>query len=317
MRLHPRFVIGLAFLVSLSLGVAQESETSFGRQVSESGIRHSFLITGSRTAIINEQNQIEWEVPGRSRDGFVLPNGNALISHGREVKEYTRTGDVVFEYGLSPENKEMGTSIRLADGNTLIVERGQKPRLIEVSSKGIVVVEVPLQPETDNNHMQTRMARKLPSGNYLVPHLLAFAVKEYQPDGTVVKVFRTDLDELGGREEENWPFTAIRLENGNTLVNLTHGNKTVEFDGDGQVVWKVDNTDVDGRFADPCGGQRLPNGNTVICSYGQKSPDRPKVFEITRNKEVVWEYFHPEVRGIHEIHVLTTNGNPVEGSPLK
>ncbi|GIT38773.1 MAG: hypothetical protein Ct9H300mP7_6940 [Verrucomicrobiota bacterium] len=34
--------------------------------------------------------------------------------------------------------------------------------------------------------MQTRMARKLPNGNYLVPHLLAFKVKEYKPDGTVV-----------------------------------------------------------------------------------------------------------------------------------
>ncbi|MCH8860264.1 MAG: hypothetical protein IH843_03860, partial [Thaumarchaeota archaeon] len=31
---------------------------------------------------------------------------------------------------------------------------------------------------------------------------------------------KTDLEELGGRKAENWPFTAIRLANGNTLVNL-------------------------------------------------------------------------------------------------
>jgi hypothetical protein len=31
--------------------------------------------------------------------------------------------------------------------------------------------------------MQTRMARQLRSGNYLVPHLLAFAIKEYSTDG--------------------------------------------------------------------------------------------------------------------------------------
>ena len=30
------------------------------------------------------------------------------------------------------------------------------------------------------------MARKLPNGNYLVPHLLAFKVKEYTPEGKVV-----------------------------------------------------------------------------------------------------------------------------------
>tara|TARA_Y100001934_G_C12324667_1_gene761913 strand:+ start:157 stop:459 length:303 start_codon:yes stop_codon:yes gene_type:complete len=70
---------------------------------------------------------------------------------------------------------------------------------------------------------------------------------------------------------ENWPFTAIRLANGNTVVNLTHGNKTVEFDAKGKIVWRVDNSHVVGRFDDPCGGQRLPNGNTVISSYHQEN----------------------------------------------
>ena len=53
---------------------------------------------------------------------------------------------------------------------------------------------VPLKPETKNGHMQTRMVRrKLPNGNYeIVPHLLAFAVKEYKPDGTVVRTIRTE-----------------------------------------------------------------------------------------------------------------------------
>ena len=153
--------------------------------------------------------------------------------------------------------------------------------MLEVSREGEIAVEVPLKPDTDNAHMQTRMARKLPNGNYIVPHLLGFAVKEYAPDGKVVRTIRTDLEELGGRKEENWPFTAILLGDGRLLVNLTHGNKTVEFDGEGKVVWRVDNSDVDGRFADPCGGQRLANGNTVICSYGQRNPNKAKVFEIT------------------------------------
>lgn len=301
---------------SVGICLAQE-KGAFGSQISESGIKHSFLITGARTAIIGEDNEIVWETPGRSRDGFVLPNGNVLVSIGNAAKEFTREGEVVFEYKLDPVNKELGTVVRLENGITLVVERGVKPRLLEVGSDGLIELEVPLQPETDNGHMQTRMARKLPNGNYLVPHLLAFAVKEYSPSGEVIKTFMTDSEELGGRKAENWPFTAIRLENGNTLVNLTHGNKTVEFDADGKVVWRVDNSDVGGRFADPCGGQRLPNGNTVICSYGQKAPDKAKAFEVTRDKKVVWEYKNPKLKGIHEIHVLTTNGEPVAGTPLK
>ncbi len=79
------------------------------------------------------------------------------------------------------------------------------------------------------------MASKLPNGNYIVPHLLAFAVKEYQLDGKVVRTIKTDLPELGDRKQRNWPFTAIHLKGGNLLVNLTNGNKTVKFDRNGQV----------------------------------------------------------------------------------
>ena len=148
-----------------------------------------------------------------------------------------------------------------------------------------------------------------------MPHLLAFKVKEYSPKGEVVKEFKTDLDELGGRKAENWPFTAIRLDNGSTLVNLTHGNKTVELDRDGRVVWQVGNADFPDEkpFADPCGGQRLPNGNTVIASYGSQGDI--KVFEVTRDKKIVWKYTGKH--RAHEIQVLTTNGKPIEGKPLK
>lgn len=298
----------LSLAATANVAVARESP-SFGRQESDSGIRHSFLIAGKTTVLVGEDGEGLWRTRGYSRDAFVLENGNILASIGGRAREMTREGKVVWSYSLSEENKELGTAVRLDNGNTLVVERGGKPRLLEVTPKGEIAVEVPLQPETDNAHMQTRMARKLPNGNYLVPHLLAFALKEYRPDGTVVATIRTDLEELGGREAENWPFTAIRLENGNTLVNLTHGNKTVEFDSGGKVAWKVTNEDVGGRFADPCGGQRLANGNTIICSYGQRNPRKPKLFEITPDKKVVWEFFHPEIRA-HEVHVLTTNGKP-------
>ncbi len=299
----------LALLLFPASTLFIQAEDTFGEQRSETGIRHSFLIAGNPTVIVSEEGKVTWKTQGRARDAFVLPNGNVLVSTGNVAKEITPAGKTVWEYKLAPENKELGTAVRLDDGNTLVVERGVSPRLLEVTADGKIAVEVPLLPETDNGHMQTRMARKLPNGNYLVPHLLAFAVKEYQPDGTVVKTFKTDLEELGGRAAECWPFTAIRLENGNTLVNLTHGNQTVEFDADGKVVWRVTNEDVEGRFADPCGGQRLASGNTVICSYGQKKPTMPKLFEVTRDRKVVWEFFHPKVKA-HEVHILTTNGKP-------
>lgn len=286
-------------------------EIAPGKQSSTSGIKHSFIVFGKTTAIFNEYSQATWVGPRGTRDGEVLANGNVLVSTHAIAREYKKgTYEVVWSYKLDKRNSELGTVNRLENGNTLVVERGPIPRILEVDSNGRIVVEVPLQPETVNAHMQTRMARKLPNGNYLVPHLLAFKVKEYTPSGKVVNVLRTDQAQFGGREAKNWPFTAIRLESGNTLVSLTNGNKIAEFAPDGTVAWYSDNSDVDGRFQDPCGAQRLPNGNTIICAYGQNDPSKAKVFEITPEKEVVWEFFHPEIKA-HEIQILTRNLAPL------
>jgi hypothetical protein len=284
--------------------------------LAEDVVRHTLFIAGpSFTGILDEQGQPQWDAgESGARDGFILPNGNALIAWKDEVRESTRDKQVVFRYARSEENSEIGTVERLPNGNTLITELGGKPRLLEVSSKGQVVVQVALQPETENAHMQTRMARKLPNGNYLVPHLLAFKVKEYKPSGQVVNELRTDLESLGGRAAENWPFTAIRLPDGNTLTTLTHGNKVVEWNAAGEVVWSLTNDDLAERpLVDPCGAQRLPNGNTVIASYG--ATKGIKILEVDRNKKMVWHYSGPH--RVHELQVLTTNGTALTGAPLK
>ena len=310
MQRCAQIFVQLMLIVGISLNACLAQEP----------IRHSIFIAGPTfTGILGEDSDEIWNAgKAGARDGCVLPNGNVLIAWSDEVRELTRADNKsVFHYRLSADNQEIGTAERLEDGNTLITELGKSPRLIEIDSTGKVVVSFALAPETDNGHMQTRMARKLAGGTYLVPHLLAFKVKEYDASGKILKEFRTDFDELGGRAAENWPFTAIRLANGNTLVNLTHGNKSIEIDADGEIVWQVSNDDVDGKpFADPCGAQRLPNGNTVIASYGAK-PDEGivKIFELTRNKKVVWSYSGKH--RAHEIHVLTTNGQPVEGKPLR
>ena len=41
---------------------------------------------------------------------------------------------------------------------------------------------------------------------------------------------------------------------------------------------------------DPCGAQRLANGNTVIASYGQGKPGEVKLLEVTPDKKLVWSF---------------------------
>lgn len=313
MRHSTRFslVLLLSFvLISFSARVGKKIAPD-----SQETIRHSVFIAGPDfTGIIGEDGKETWNSgkPG-ARDGYVLPNGNVLICWADEVVEYNNKKEVIFTFKRSEEENELGTAVRLPGGHTLITESGKSPRLMEVDNKGQVKLTVPLLPETDNIHMQTRMARKQPNGNYLVPHLLAFKVKEYTSSGKVVKEFKTDGEELGGRAAENWPFTAIRLNNGNTLITLTHGNKVVEMNPAGKVVWKVSNDDfAEKPFNDPCGAQRLHNGNTVIASYG--ASDGIKLFEIDKSKKLVWSY---KGHRVHEFQILTTNGVRHTGEPLK
>ena len=315
-RLSLRLTACLAF-VPLALETSQSQ--------AQDKVSHSYLVLGSKTAIIAEDGSVSWEYAGGSRDGFVLPNGNVLIAFGNRVEEVTPKKEIVFSYSLDPSNKEIGTAERLYNGNTLITELGPNPRLLEVASRsdqpqagslhGPIVNEVRLEPETDNAHMQTRMARQLRNGNYLVPHLLAFAVKEYTPEGKVVRTIRTDLEALGGRPAENWPFTAIRLDNGNTVLSLTHGNKVIEVDGTGNIVWKVTNEDVGGVLKDPCGSQRLANGNTVIGSHAAITGT--SMIEVTPENKIVWSSDHPVAAGVHHFQILTTNGKPEPGRPAK
>ncbi len=310
MRVHLSFLAGVLLAAAAAVPTARSAQNP-----EVAPIRHSYLVLGTRTAIIGEDNKPAWEYRGGSRDGFVLPNGNVLLAFSDRVEEVAPDKRIVFSYLRARENSEIGTAQRLYDGNTLVTELGSRPRILEVNPQGAIVRDVPLQPETENAHMQTRMARQLRNGNYLVPHLLAFAIKEYSPEGRVLRVFRTDDESIGGRKAENWPFTAIRLDNGNTLASLTHGNKVIELDPQGAIVWKVTNEDVGGLFQDPCGAQRLANGNTVVGSHAAHTGI--SLVEVTPDRKIVWTSDHPLAAAVHHFQILTTQGKPEPGMPLK
>ena len=280
-------------------------------------ITHSMFIAGGETAILSGDGQVVWNYPAQTRDGFVLPNGNVLMAvsknkdyPGGAVVEMTRDNKIVFEY--KGAQSEVNTAQALPNGNIMLTEAGPNPRLLEVDRTGKTVVEFPLQCQNTNAHMESRMARKLPNGNYLVPQLLDQVVREYTPEGKIVWEFKTPDD-----PKQAWPFTAIRLPNGNTLVDLTHSNMSVEVDPTGKIVWQLTNSDLETPLLkDPCGAQRLPNGNTVITSYGA-GDQTVKMLEVTPEKKVVWTYEREKKGGIHEFQILDTDGKPLEGQPLK
>lgn len=275
-------------------------------------ITHGFLETGAQTRIVSETGKTIWEYPRGTRDGWVLGNGDLLLTISKDrdypgggVVEVTREGKTLFEF--KGTQAEVNTSQLLPDGNIMLTEAGDKPRILEVNRAGKILIEVPISCQLTNHHMQSRMTRKLANGNYLVPQLLDKVVREYTPAGKVVWEVKTP----------HWPFTAIRLPNGNTLIDCTYGNVSIEVDGEGKIVWQLSNEDLPGNLIkDACGAQRLPNGNTVITSYGIGA-NRTKLIEVTREKKLVWSYTDETPHGIHEFQIIDTNGKPLEGTPLR
>ena len=310
----------IQFLKTVVALLALTTTTLFAEK--KAAITHSFLGVGkaNRVVIVGEDSKVKWRFDMPASDGWVLPNGNVLLAlygtkgfpNGGVVEVDRKTNKIVWAY--KGQQKEISTAQPLGDGKFLVAELGPKPRAIIINRKGEIMKSTALACQKKNFHMQTRMLRRLPNGNYIAPHLLDFAVKEYDPNsGKVLRSFPTDDR---GRAKRDWPFTAIRLMNGNTLIGCTNGNRIIEVDRKGKIVWSVDNKDIaENLFDDACGVQRLPNGNTVVTSYHAKG-NAVKLFEVTRDKKVVWRY-NGLAAGFHHFQILTTNGQQVKDNTWK
>ena len=310
----------IQFLKTAAALLALSTSTMFAEK--KAAITHSFLGVGkaNRVVIVGEDGKVQWRFDMPASDGWVLPNGNVLLAlygtkdfpNGGVVEVERKTKKIVWSY--KGQQKEISTAQPLGGGKYLVAELGPKPRAIVINRKGEILKSTPLACQKKNFHMQTRMLRLLPNGNYIAPHLLDFAVMEYEPDtGKVVRSFPTDDR---GRAKRDWPFTAIRLGNGNTLIGCTNGNRIIEVDAKGKIIWSVTNADIgENLFDDACGVQRLPNGNTVVTSYHAKG-NAVKLFEVTRDKKVVWRY-NGLAAGFHHFQILTTNGQPLKDNTWK
>jgi hypothetical protein len=310
----------IQFLKTAAALLALSTSTMFAEK--KAAITHSFLGVGkaNRVVIVGEDGKVQWRFDMPASDGWVLPNGNVLLAlygtkdfpNGGVVEVERKTKKIVWSY--KGQQKEISTAQPLGGGKYLVAELGPEPRAIVINRKGEILKSTPLACQKKNFHMQTRMLRLLPNGNYIAPHLLDFAVMEYEPDtGKVVRSFPTDDR---GRAKRDWPFTAIRLRNGNTLIGCTNGNRIIELDAKGKIVWSVTNEDIGEKlFDDACGVQRLPNGNTVVTSYHAKG-NAVKLFEVTRDKKVVWRY-NGLGAGFHHFQILTTNGKPLKDNTWK
>lgn len=217
-------------------------------------------------------------------DVQLLPNGNILFHDSwTRIQEITLGKEVVWEYDSAKMNGNQGKRVdvhafaRLENRETVIVESGVG-RIIHVDKDGKLVKEVPLG---EGGRKSTRLMRILDNGHYLACAENPGVVTEYDENGKVIWEY-----EIGTRV-----YGAIRLKNGNTLIGSGSGNSVIEVTPGKEVVWDVTKT-VPGTeisLAWMATVQELPNGNLALgnCHAGEGNP---QIFEITKDKKVVWEF---------------------------
>ena len=250
-------------------------------------------------AICNKDGDPIWqfktEGPKRGHTGHLdvhlLSNGNILFHDTwTSVKEITLDKKIVWEYDCAKSNGNEGKRVdvhafaRLKNGNTVIVESGVG-RVIEVNSKGKLIHQFPLK---KGGTQSTRWVRQTPQNTWLVCSENPGVVTEYDNDGNIVWDYLIKTRVYG----------AIRLKNGNTLIASGSGNSIVEVNPEKEVVWEVKGqvpgTDIQLKWMTCL--QEESNGNYIVgnCHAG---PDNPQIFEINKDKKVVWQFNEYELVG--------------------
>ncbi len=275
--------------------------------LADDAITHRILCADSskqRIAIIDEAGKMEWEKKiGPLHDLHMLSSGNVLMQTSwTELMEVEpATGKVVWQYNSAKAGGNEGKKVevhafqRLDNGLTMIAESGPA-RIIEVDTAGEIKHTVKLNVSKPHPHRDTRLVRKLSSGNYLVCHEGDGLVREYAPDGTTAWEFPVPLFDkkpADGHGVEAWGnqcYCALRLANGNTLISTGNGHAVIEVTPDKKIVWHLAQNDLPGiKLAWVTTLQVLPNGNIVLgnCHAGKANP---QVIEVTRDKKVVWKF---------------------------
>ncbi len=268
---------------------------------------HRVIVQGNgKLALVKADGSAEWEMNwGGIHDIHVLKNGHILVQQGAatvaEIDPATK--QVVGSYDSARQNGNAGKQVEvhafqpLSDGGLMIAESGAA-RIIEVDRDGKLLKEVKLKVSRPHPHTDTRLVRKLASGNYLVCHEGDGCVREY--DGRTSEIvweYEVPLfgqTPKGGHGPEafgNKCFSALRLTSGNTLISTGNGHSVIEVTPAKEIVWKIGQRDLPMiTLAWVTTLEVLPNGNFVIgnCHAGE---GQPLLIEIEpKSKKVVWTF---------------------------
>lgn len=269
--------------------------------------QHRMLCVGNdKIAVVSSNGKAEWELPwkGGTHDLHVLKNGNILaVRDAHVVVEVDATAKKdVWSYDSATSNGNSGKRVEvhaiqpLADDDVMIAESGPA-RIIEVDRKGTLRKTIRLKVDKPDPHRDTRLARKLDDGHYLVCHEGDGVVREYDGDGNVVWEFsvplfgQTPVPGHGPEAFGNQVFSALRLKNGDTLIGTGNGHAILEVTPEKKIVWEVHQNDLQGVTLAWVTTVALSPGGHILFGNCHAGPGQPQIIEIERDsRHVIWKF---------------------------
>jgi hypothetical protein len=213
-------------------------------------------------------------------DGCRLPSGHFLCSSHEWVREIAPDGKIVWEY-RAQKPVELKTCMPLLNGEVVTTD-ASKQELVWLK-KGQDVKRVPLPSKMQAApHMRYNLLRPTSAGTFLLAMRAEKAFIEI--DETGKELWRHPVPDL--------PVVAERLANGNTLMSWRGG--LIEVNPQHAVVWELKAAEIkDFKVLIFGGFHRFENGNTLIANsdwhYHDAKEAAVQLFEVTRDKKVVWK----------------------------
>jgi hypothetical protein len=297
--------------------------------------QHPFLYTGewdyrktNQTMFVVRDGKVVWtySIPIKDANGTLqelgdatmLSNGNIVFCRKTGASEVTPDKNIIWNID-APKGTEIHSIQPIGLDHVLVTINGNpaaKLLLINTTTgkKETEYIFPELNPGA-NPHIQFRRVHETKDGTFLAAHLRDQKVVEYDANFNEIWSYAV-----------KYPWDAVRLKNGNTLI--TEGDHTVlEVNKQGETVWQFSQEDApEYKFIIFQEASRLANGDTVICNWCPHNLD-PKfwsgtvqVLEVTPAKKVVWalsEWKNPDLGPASSIQLLDEPGTPENPGDLQ
>jgi len=241
-------------------------------------------------------------------DITMLPNGNIVFAQMSGAGIITPDKKIIWKFDC-PAGTETHSCQPIGKDSVLLVLNGNPAKVLIINTAANKILkEIFIPTTTKNTHGQFRHVRITKNATIMVPLLSEGKVVEYTLDGKNI-----------WSVEAKSPWSAIRLDNGNTLISGDAQGYTREVDPSGKTVWELTQADVPFKLYNTQTANRLANGNTVICNWigGNQKVDEwagsIQAFEVTSAKKVVWvlsAWDNPDLGTATAIQLLNRKGRP-------